>query len=127
TLELGAAGNTAWTHPGGFTSYHAARQRRFERLDELRRRWDEEHGKLRALMRMYKQKAAYNSEMASRYRAAQTRLERFEREGPPQEQPREQKLTMRLRGGRTGKRALVCEGLELTGLMQPFDLEVWYG
>jgi ATPase subunit of ABC transporter with duplicated ATPase domains len=34
---------------------------------------------------------------------------------------------MRLRGGRTGKRALVCEGLELTGLMQPFDLEVWYG
>jgi ATPase subunit of ABC transporter with duplicated ATPase domains len=34
---------------------------------------------------------------------------------------------MRLRGARTGKRALVCEGLELTGLMKPFDLEVWYG
>jgi ATPase subunit of ABC transporter with duplicated ATPase domains len=34
---------------------------------------------------------------------------------------------MRLRGGRTGKRALVCEGLELTGLMRAFDLEVWYG
>ena len=34
---------------------------------------------------------------------------------------------MRLRGGRTGKRALVCERLELTGLMHPFDLEVWYG
>ena len=34
---------------------------------------------------------------------------------------------MRLRGGRTGKRAVICEGLELTGLMQPFDLEVWYG
>ena len=34
---------------------------------------------------------------------------------------------MRLRGGRTGKRAVVCEGLELTGLMQPFDLEVWFG
>ncbi|MCQ6360713.1 hypothetical protein NPM01_30150, partial [Bacillus cereus] len=38
TLELGAAGNTAWTHPGGFASYHDARVQRFERLDELRRR-----------------------------------------------------------------------------------------
>ncbi len=34
---------------------------------------------------------------------------------------------MRLKGGRTGKRAVVCTGLELTGLMKPFDLEVWYG
>ena len=34
---------------------------------------------------------------------------------------------MRLRGGRTGKRAVICEQLELTGLMRPFDLEVWYG
>jgi ATPase subunit of ABC transporter with duplicated ATPase domains len=34
---------------------------------------------------------------------------------------------MRLRGGRTGKRAVVCERLELRGLMEPFDLEVWYG
>ena len=34
---------------------------------------------------------------------------------------------MRLKGGRTGKRAVVCDDLELTGLMRPFDLEVWYG
>jgi ATPase subunit of ABC transporter with duplicated ATPase domains len=34
---------------------------------------------------------------------------------------------MRLRGSRSGKRAVVCENVELTGLMQPFDLEVWYG
>ncbi|GAE78485.1 ABC transporter ATP-binding protein [Cutibacterium acnes JCM 18918] len=84
TLELDAAGNTAWTHPGGFDTYHRAREQRFERLDELRRRWGEEHAKLRSLMLMYKQKAAYNSDMASRYRAAQTRLTRFEEAGPPQ-------------------------------------------
>jgi ATPase subunit of ABC transporter with duplicated ATPase domains len=36
-------------------------------------------------------------------------------------------VRMRLVGGRTGKRAVVCEDLELTGLMRPFDLEVWYG
>src|ERR1700754_21441 len=98
-----------------------------DRLDELRRRWDEEHAKLKALVLMYKNKAAYNDGLASRYQAAQTRLRKFEEAGPPTEQPREQQVTMRLKGGRTGKRAVVCEGLKLTGLMRPFDLEVWYG
>src|SRR3546814_12430868 len=65
--------------------------------------------------------------MSSQYRAAQTRLAKFEEAGPPTEQPREQQVSMRLTGGRTGKRAVVCESLELTGLMRPFDLEVWYG
>lgn len=127
TVELGQAGNLVWTHPGGFASYHQARQDRFARFEELRKRWDEEHAKLRAQMLMYKQKAAYNADMASRYQAAQTRLRRFEEAGPPTEQPREQHVVMRLAGGRTGKRAVVCESLELTGLMRPFDLEVWYG
>lgn len=127
TVELGSAGNLVWTHPGGFASYHEARRDRFARFEELRKRWDEEHAKLRTQMLMYKQKAAYNSDMASRYQAAQTRLRKFEEAGPPTEQPREQQVTMRLQGGRTGKRAVVCEQLELTGLMRPFDLEVWYG
>jgi ATPase subunit of ABC transporter with duplicated ATPase domains len=34
---------------------------------------------------------------------------------------------MRLRGARTGKRAVVAQRLELTGLMRAFDTEVWYG
>ena len=127
TLELGAAGSTAWTYPGGFETYHRAREQRFARLEDLRRRWDEEHAKLRALMQMYKQKAAYNSEMASRYRAAQTRLARFEEVGPPEEQPRAQHVEMRLRGARTGKRALTCDTLELSGLVRPFDYEARYG
>lgn len=127
TIELGAAGNTAWVHGGGFRTYHAAREHRFERFEELRRRWDEEHAKLKQLVLMYKVKAAYNDGLASRYRAAQTRLRKFEEAGPPEAIPREQKVSMRLTGGRTGKRAVVCTSLELTGLMNPFDLEVWYG
>jgi ATPase subunit of ABC transporter with duplicated ATPase domains len=127
TVELGAAGNTAWTHGGGFSTYHQARADRFARLEELRRRWDEEHAKLRALVLMYKTKAAYNDGLASRYQAAKTRLAKFEEKGPPQEVAREQSVRMRLTGGRTGKRAVVCEQLELTGLMAPFDLEVWFG
>jgi ATPase subunit of ABC transporter with duplicated ATPase domains len=127
TVELGAAGNTVWVHPGGFASYHDARRDRFARFEELRRRWDEEHAKLKALVLRYKIKAEYNDGLASQYRAAQTRLRKFEEAGPPQAIPREQKVAMRLTGGRTGKRAVVCEGLELSGLMKPFDLEVWYG
>ena len=72
-------------------------------MDELRRRWDEEHTKLRELMLMYKQKAAYNDGMASRYQAAQTRLAKFEEAGPPQATPLQQNVSMRLTGGRTGK------------------------
>ncbi|MBB6628777.1 ABC-F family ATP-binding cassette domain-containing protein [Nocardioides sp. KIGAM211] len=127
TVELGAAGNTVWTHPGGFASYHQARLDRFARFEELRKRWDEEHAKLKQLVLHYKIKAEYNDGMASQYRAAQTRLRKFEEAGPPTEQPREQQVSMRLKGGRTGKRAVVCEDLELTNLMKPFDLEVWYG
>ncbi len=127
TVELGAAGNLVWTHPGGFASYHNARKDRFLRFEEMRRRWDEEHAKLKALVLRYKIKAEYNDGLASQYKAAQTRLRKFEEAGPPTEQPREQQVSMRLSGGRTGKRAVVCESLELTGLMRPFDLEVWYG
>ena len=129
TVELGAfgGGNTVWTHPGGFASYHEARRDRFARFEEMRRRWDEEHAKIKALVLRLKIKAEYNDGMASQYKAAQTRLRKFEEAGPPTEQPREQSVSMRLKGGRTGKRAVVCEGLELTGLMHPFDLEVWYG
>ncbi len=127
TVELGAAGNTVWTHPGGFSSYHEARKDRFLRFEELRRRWDEEHAKLKALVLRYKIKAEYNDGLASQYKAAQTRLRKFEEVGPPTEQPLQQQVKMRLKGGRTGKRAVVCRDLELTGLMEPFDLEVWYG
>jgi len=116
-----------WVHGGGFATYAEARRERNDRLDELRRRWDEEHEKLRQLMLMYKQKASYNDAMASRYQAAVTRLRKFEEAGPPELAPKEQNVKMRLRGGRTGKRAVICEQLELTGLMRPFNLEVWYG
>jgi ATPase subunit of ABC transporter with duplicated ATPase domains len=51
----------------------------------------------------------------------------FEEAGPPPEPPRKQDIKMRLRGGRTGTRAITCQGLELTGLMRPFDLEVFFG
>ncbi|AXG14146.1 ABC-F family ATP-binding cassette domain-containing protein [Intrasporangium calvum] len=127
TLEPGGVGATLWVHPGRFATYAQARLDRNSRLEELRRRWDEEHAKLKALVLMYKQKAAYNDGLASRYQAAQTRLAKFVEAGPPEAVPLLQNVRMRLTGGRTAKRAIVATGLELTGLMKPFDLEVWYG
>jgi ATPase subunit of ABC transporter with duplicated ATPase domains len=127
TLEPGGGGSTLWVHPGRFSSYQQAREDRNAKLDELRRRWDEEHAKLKALVVMYRQKAAYNSDMAARLQAAETRLRKFVEAGPPEAVPPRQNVRMRLTGGRTAKRAVIAEGLELTGLMKPFDLEVWYG
>ncbi len=120
-------GGSAWTHGGGFATYPEARRERHERLDELGRRWEEEWVRLKELVLFYRQKAAYNSDMSSRYHAAEKRLERFEAEGPPEQRPPQQQVRMRLRGGRTGVRAVTCERLELTGLMAAFDLEVFYG
>ncbi len=117
----------AWVHGGGFSSYGEARQARRDRLQELHKRWDEERDKLKKLVVTLREQAKISPDMASRYHAMQTRFERFEAAGPPPEQVVDQKVTMKLRGGRTGVRAVTSERLELTGLMKPFDLEVVYG
>jgi ATPase subunit of ABC transporter with duplicated ATPase domains len=116
-----------WVHGGGFATYHEARKARRERLEELHKRWDEEHERLRQLVFTLRQQAKISPDMASRYRAMLTRFEKFVEAGPPPEQVVDQKVTMKLRGGRTGVRAITCSALELTGLMKPFDLEVFYG
>ncbi|MGW0118232.1 ABC-F family ATP-binding cassette domain-containing protein [Streptomyces sp. NPDC003327] len=126
-VEPGPAGSDVWVHGGGFDTFHEARRERFARFEELKRRWEEKHAQLKKLVVTLRQAAAVSHEMASRYAAAQTRLRKFEEAGPPPEPPREQDIRMRLRGGRTGVRAVTCENLELTGLMKPFSLEVFYG
>lgn len=127
TLEPGVLGASSWTHGGGFETYLKAREDRNARFEELRKRWDEEHVKLKELVNMYKNKAAFRSDMANRYHAAQTRLAKFLEAGPPEAIPLEQNVSMRLAGGRTAKRAVVAQKLELTGLMKPFSTEIWFG
>jgi ATPase subunit of ABC transporter with duplicated ATPase domains len=127
SIEPGAAGSDAWVHGGGFDTFHEAREKRFERFEELLRRWAEKHAQLKKLVVDLREIAKRSPDMASRYAAAQTRLAKYEEVGPPAAPPKRQKITMRLGGSRTGVRAITCKGLELTGLMQPFDLEVFYG
>jgi ATPase subunit of ABC transporter with duplicated ATPase domains len=123
TLE----GGSTWVHGGGFGTWHAAREARWERMAELRRRWDEEHARLKELVRTLQQQAMISEAMSAKYRAMQTRLRKFEEAGAPPLPPREENVKPRLRGGRTGLRAIQCASLELTGLMKPFDLEVFFG
>ncbi|HVF06917.1 MAG TPA: ATP-binding cassette domain-containing protein [Frankiaceae bacterium] len=118
---------TAWVHGSGFASYHDARQARLDRLDELHRRWDEEHQRLKDLVNTLRVQASNSPDMASRYRAMVTRLEKYEAAGPPPERPKEQKVAMRLGGGRTGIRALVVGSLELHGLTKPWSTEIFFG
>ena len=66
--------------------------------------------------------------MASRDQAAQTRLARFEDAWALR---RPSRWSRRSRCGspvgEPGKRAIMVENLELTGLMKPFDAEIWFG
>ncbi|MGI8679901.1 MAG: ABC-F family ATP-binding cassette domain-containing protein [Jatrophihabitans sp.] len=120
-------GGTTWVHGGGFASYHDARSKRHDRMAELRRRWDEEHARLKDLVQTLKIQARISEVMAQKYRVTARRLERFEAAGAPPDKPADEKVTMRLRGGRTGVRAVTCAQLELSGLMRPFDSEIYYG
>jgi ATPase subunit of ABC transporter with duplicated ATPase domains len=123
TLE----GKAAWTHHGRFSTYARAREERIAGLEEDHRRFEEKRAQLEAYMKEMKRKAAYNDGMASRAKAAETRLERFvERETPPL-RPEVQNVRMRIAGGRTGKVAFRANGLAIADIVRPFDAEIWFG
>ena len=117
----------AWTHGDSFTSWREAREHRLSLINDEQKRWAEERKRLVNHMKEQKRRAAMSDANASRARAAETRLRHYDEAGPPPEAAREQKIEMRLAGGRTGKRVVICEGLELTDLTFPFDLEIWFG
>jgi ATPase subunit of ABC transporter with duplicated ATPase domains len=124
---LSVENRDVWVHGGTFATFGAARHRRVAELDDKRRRWEDERRRLRGMTHTLRQAAAKNDAVSSAYKAARGRLTRFEEAGGPKRPPREQNVRMRLSGGRTGKRALTCEAVALTGLTSPFDLEVWFG
>ena len=117
----------AWTHGGSFTGYHEARQARIERIEqefELHRR---ERDRLEGIVRELKQRARYSDTFAPKAKAAASRLRHFDERNAPPAKVQEQQVTVRLAGGRTGRKALTIEGLELAGLTDAFDAEIWFG
>jgi ATPase subunit of ABC transporter with duplicated ATPase domains len=123
TLE----GHGAWTHPSSFATYHHARQARLARLDDSHKRWREEHERLIGIMKEFKRRAATSDKFASRARAAESRLRRFEADRPPPEIPSEQNIRVRLPGGQTARRALATRDLSIPGIFESFECEIWFG
>jgi ATPase subunit of ABC transporter with duplicated ATPase domains len=124
-VTIEAAG--AWTHGGSFATYAAAKRHHDELREQDRALYDNERKRLEALVAEMRRRASFSEVFAPKLKAAESRLRHFveKNERPPD--VREQKIDVRLRGARTGKRAVICDGLELDGLTDPFDLELWYG
>ena len=89
--------------------------------------FDRERDRLQAHIDEMRRRAAISEKFAPRLKAAESRMRQFldANERPPE--VRDQRIDVRLRGARTGKRAVVVEHLELAGLTDPFDAELWYG
>ena len=117
----------AWTHPASFTTYEESRQRRIAGLEEDHRRYAEQRGALIATLKEYRRRAQSSDAWGPKVRAAQSRLRLFDEKTEVVESPRDQKVTIRLGGGRTGTIALRIKDLAFPGLVRPFGTEILFG
>jgi len=120
-------GNDAWTHPGGWGTYDDARDARNEALGDALSRWKDEERRLFRYFKELKQRASVSDGNANKANAAESRWERFVAVGPPPPPPPTRSVRIKLAGADSGKVALRCDRLELSGLTDPFDLEVHLG
>jgi ATPase subunit of ABC transporter with duplicated ATPase domains len=117
----------AWTHGGGFATYHEARQAHLARREHDASVYEDEKARLEEIVVEMRRRAKISEKFAPRLKAAESRLRQFLERNDLPELVREQRIDVRLRGARTGKRALAIKGLSLHGLTDPFDFEAWYG
>ncbi len=117
----------AWTHGGGFAGYAEARRAYHDKLARDRTWYDGERQRLVDLVAEMRRRAKMSDTFAPRLKAAESRLRQFEQRNERPSTVRPQRLDVRLGGARTGKRAVIVEHLELDGLTDPFDLELWFG
>jgi ATPase subunit of ABC transporter with duplicated ATPase domains len=120
-------GKGAWTHGGGFAGYHEARQARLDRLSRDRSWYDDERQRLVDIVTEMRRRAKISDGFAPKLKAAESRLRQFEERAERPEEVRQQKIDIRLGGARTGKRAVIVDRLELLGLTDAFDVELWFG
>src|SRR3954470_10770294 len=123
TLE----GNGAWTHPGSYATYPAAREERQRKLGDAVKRWRDEERRLRELVRLFKERARYADGWAKKADAMETRWRRFADAGPPPLPVTDQQIKMRIRGGDSARLALVVKELSIEDLVKPFSEEFHYG
>ncbi|NNE11826.1 MAG: ABC-F family ATP-binding cassette domain-containing protein, partial [Ilumatobacter sp.] len=117
----------AWTHGGGYTTYSDAKQAHDEQRAHDTQLYDLERRRLEDHVTLMRQRARISETFAPKLKAAESRLRHFVEKHERPDEVREQRIDVQLRGGRTGKRAVVVEHLTVAGLTEPFDLELWYG
>jgi ATPase subunit of ABC transporter with duplicated ATPase domains len=128
TVEAAASTNgSAWTHGGGFATYADARRAYLDKVAKDQSLYDAERTKLEELVAEMRRRAKISEVFAPKLKAAESRLRHFHERNERPDEVREQRIDMRLGGARTGKRAVIIEQLELSGLTDPFDLELWFG
>jgi len=116
-------GQTAWVHGGGYDTYDEEREARRSRIDAEYARYQDERKRLKKLLVEYRVRSTISETFAPRVRETKRRIERHENIEAPT-RIGDQNIDMRLKGGRTGKRALRIEALELSGLTDPFSIEI---
>ena len=117
----------AWTHGGSFASYAEAKEREHDKRDRDRAHYDDERQRLDDYVKLMRERAKISEAFAPKLKAAETKLRHFVEKNDRPPEVRDQQIDVRLRGARTGKRAVICESLEIEGLTDPFDLELWFG
>ena len=124
TLE----GQTAWVHGASFATWHEARDDRLARIDEDHRRWQEERTAPGAVAAGVPP-ARVDGQRQVRVTRAGDEVEDRAVRGDRADRSRARRR--RCRCGwvaiAPGKRVIVCEQLELHGLTDPFDTEIWFG
>lgn len=117
----------AWTHGGGFETYAEAKAAHAAKRAHDAALFDDERKRLEDYVTLMRQRARISDTFAPKLKAAESKLRQFleKNERPPD--VADQRIDVRLRGARTGKRAVIADGLEVAGLTDPFDLELWYG
>ncbi len=117
----------AWTHGGSFGTYAEAKEHHENRRAHSRALYDTEKQRLEDYVKLMRQRASISEAFAPKLKAAESKLRQFLSKNERPVDVADQKIDVQLRGARTGKRAVICERLEIEGLTDPFDLELWYG
>jgi ATPase subunit of ABC transporter with duplicated ATPase domains len=128
TLE----GHGAWVHGESYGSYAEARRRRQERMGDAVKRWQDEEKRLREQTRMWKERARFSPDLASRADAMETRWKRFVAAGPPPAPVTDRAIKVRIQGGDSARIVLALADLGIaspTGvtLVEPFSDEIHFG
>ncbi len=117
----------AWSHGGGFATYAEAKVGHAEKRERDTALYDNEKKRLEDYVVLMRQRAKISETFAPKLKAAESKLRQYLEKNERPAELRDQNIDVRLRGARTGKRAVIAEQLSIAGLTDPFDAELWYG